>query len=119
MCIRDRFKAVRATVAELEGAYALVVVSEQDPERLIGARMGCPVVLGLGLGESFVASDAAALLPVTRRFMFLDEGDVVEVRRSGVRVIDREGNSVERPIRESELSADAAEKGQYLSLIHI
>jgi glucosamine--fructose-6-phosphate aminotransferase (isomerizing) len=75
--------------------------------------MGCPVVLGLGLGESFVASDAAALLPVTRRFMFLDEGDVVEVRRSGVRVIDREGNSVERPIRESELSADAAEKGQY------
>jgi glucosamine--fructose-6-phosphate aminotransferase (isomerizing) len=109
----DLFKAVRATVAELEGAYALVVVSEQDPERLIGARMGCPVVLGLGLGESFVASDAAALLPVTRRFMFLDEGDVVEVRRSGVRVIDREGNSVERPIRESELSADAAEKGQY------
>jgi glutamine---fructose-6-phosphate transaminase (isomerizing) len=109
----DLFKAVRATVAELEGAYALVVVSEQDPERLIGARMGCPVVLGLGVGESFVASDVAALLPVTRRFMFLDEGDVVEVRRGGVRVIDREGNSVERPIRESELSADAAEKGQY------
>jgi glucosamine--fructose-6-phosphate aminotransferase (isomerizing) len=109
----DLFKAVRATVAELEGAYALVVVSEQDPERLIAARMGCPVVLGLGLGESFVASDAAALLPVTRRFMFLDEGDVVEIRKSGVRVIDREGNNVEHPVRESELSADAAEKGQY------
>jgi glucosamine--fructose-6-phosphate aminotransferase (isomerizing) len=111
--LADLFKAVRATVAELEGAYALVVLSEQDPERLIAARMGCPVVLGLGLGESFVASDAAALLPVTRRFMFLDEGDVVEIRRGGVRVIDREGNSPERPIRESELSADAAEKGQY------
>jgi glucosamine--fructose-6-phosphate aminotransferase (isomerizing) len=109
----DLFKAVRATVAELEGAYALVVVSEKDPERLIAARMGCPVVLGLGLGESFVASDAAALLPVTRRFMFLDEGDVAEIRRSGARVIDRDGNSAERPIRESEQSADAAEKGPY------
>jgi glutamine---fructose-6-phosphate transaminase (isomerizing) len=109
----DLFKAVRATVAELEGAYALVVISERDPDRLIAARVGCPVVLGLGLGESFVASDVAALLPVTRRFMFLDEGDVAEIRRSGVRVIDREGNSADRPIRESELSADAAEKGQY------
>jgi glucosamine--fructose-6-phosphate aminotransferase (isomerizing) len=109
----DLFKAVRATVAELEGAYALAVVSEQDPDRLIAARMGCPVVLGLGLGECFVASDVAALLPVTRRFMFLDEGDVAEIRRSGVRVIDRDGNSAERPVRESELSADAAEKGQY------
>ncbi len=111
--LADLFKAVRATVAELEGAYALVVISEQDPERLIAARVGCPVVLGLGLGESFVASDAAALLPVTRRFMFLDEGDVAEIRRGGVRVIDREGNNAERPVRESELSADAAEKGQY------
>jgi glutamine---fructose-6-phosphate transaminase (isomerizing) len=109
----DLFKAVRATVAELEGAYALAVISEQDPERLIAARVGCPVVLGLGLGESFVASDVAALLPVTRRFMFLDEGDVAEIRRSGVRVIDRDGNSADRPLRESELSADAAEKGQY------
>jgi glucosamine--fructose-6-phosphate aminotransferase (isomerizing) len=109
----DLFKAVRATVAELEGAYALAVISEQDPERLIAARVGCPVVLGLGVGESFVASDVAALLPVTRRFMFLDEGDVAEIRRSGVRVIDREGNSADRPIRESELTADAAEKGQY------
>jgi glutamine---fructose-6-phosphate transaminase (isomerizing) len=109
----DLFKAVRATVAELEGAYALAVISEQDPERLIAARVGCPVVLGLGLGESFVASDVAALLPVTRRFMFLDEGDIAEIRRSGVRVIDRDGNSADRPLRESELSADAAEKGQY------
>jgi len=109
----DLFKAVRATVAELEGAYALAVISEQDPGRLIAARVGCPVVLGLGLGESFVASDVAALLPVTRRFMFLDEGDVAEIRRSGVRVIDRDGNSADRPLRESELSADAAEKGQY------
>ncbi len=109
----DLFKAVRATVAELEGAYALVVLSEHDPDRLILAREGCPVVIGLGVEENFVASDVSALLPVTRRFMFLEEGDVAEVRRRSVRVIDRDGNSVERPVRDSELSADAAEKGQY------
>jgi glutamine---fructose-6-phosphate transaminase (isomerizing) len=111
--VKDLFKAVRATVAELEGAYALAVVSEHDPERLILAREGCPVVIGLGVEENFVASDVAALLPVTRRFMFLEEGDVAEIRRKAVRIIDKDGNSVERPVRESELSADAAEKGQY------
>ena len=109
----DMFKAVRATVAELEGAYALAVVSEQDPERLVVAREGCPVVIGLGVEENFVASDVAALLPVTRRFQFLEEGDVAEIRRKSVRVIDREGNVVERQVRESELSADAAEKGPF------
>src|SRR5579872_5434905 len=109
----DLFEAVRATVAELEGAYALVVVSEHDPGRLILAREGCPVVVGLGEDENFVASDVAALLPVTRRFIFLEEGDVAEVRRTSVRVIDRNGAAVERAIRESELSADAAEKGPY------
>jgi glutamine---fructose-6-phosphate transaminase (isomerizing) len=111
--VKDLFKAVRATVAELEGAYALAVVSENDPDRLILAREGCPVVVGIGVEENFVASDVAALLPVTRRFIFLDEGDVAEIRRKAIRVIDKEGNNVERPIRESELSADAAEKGQY------
>src|ERR1700691_914665 len=80
----DLFKAVRATVAELEGAYALAVICEQEPERLIVARVGCPVMLGLGVGENFVASDVAALLPVTRRFMFLDEGDVAEIRRQSI-----------------------------------
>jgi glucosamine--fructose-6-phosphate aminotransferase (isomerizing) len=111
--LKDLFKAVRATVAELEGAYALLVVSEHDPERLILARQGCPVVIGLGDDENFVASDVAALLPVTRRFIFLEEGDVAEVRRKAVRILDRDGNSVERPVRESELSSDAAEKGPY------
>jgi len=111
--VRDLFKAVRATVAELQGAYALVVVSEHEPERLILAREGCPVVIGLGADENFVASDVAALLPVTRRFMFLEEGDVAEVRRQAVRIIDRNGSTVERPIRESELSAEAAERGPY------
>jgi glucosamine--fructose-6-phosphate aminotransferase (isomerizing) len=111
--VKDLFKAVRATVAELEGAYALAVVSEHDPDRLILAREGCPVVVGLGVEENFVASDVSALLPVTRRFMFLEEGDVAEIRRKSIRVIDKEGNTVERAVRDSELSSDAAEKGQY------
>jgi glutamine---fructose-6-phosphate transaminase (isomerizing) len=111
--LNDLYKAVRAAVAELEGAYALAVISQQDPTRIIAARMGCPVVIGLGVDENFVASDVAALLPVTRRFMFLDEGDVAEVTRTSVRIIDREGNHAERPARDSDQSADAAEKGQY------
>jgi glucosamine--fructose-6-phosphate aminotransferase (isomerizing) len=110
---KDLFKAVRATVAELEGAYALAVVSESEPERIILAREGCPVVVGLGVDENFVASDVAALLPVTRRFMFLEEGDVADIRRTSIKVLDKSGDSVDRPVRESELSADAAEKGQY------
>src|SRR5215216_6298741 len=110
---KDLFKAVRATVAELEGAYALAVVSEEEPERIILAREGCPVVIGLGEGESFVASDVAALLPVTRRFMFLEEGDVADVRRCSVRILDKEGTAVERQVRESDLTAESAEKGQY------
>lgn len=109
----DIFRAVRATVAELEGAYALAVVSQDDPEKIILARAGCPVVIGIGKGENFVASDVSALLPVTRHFMFLEEGDVAEIGRAGVRVLDHEGNTAQRPVRESSLSADAAEKGEY------
>jgi glutamine---fructose-6-phosphate transaminase (isomerizing) len=109
----DLFKAVRATVAELEGAFALVVLSESEPDRLILARMGCPVVIGIGENENFVASDVSALLPVTRRFQFLEEGDIAEVRRDGVRILDAGGNTVERAVRHSELSAAAAEKGPY------
>ena len=107
------FKAVRATTAELEGAYALAVIDQSTPDRLITARAGCPVVIGLGNGENFIASDVVALLPVTRKFMFLEEGDVAEITRAGVHVIDHEGNVVERPARESEMSSEAAEKGQF------
>ena len=109
----DIFRAVRATVAELEGAYALAVVSQDNPDKIILARAGCPVVIGIGKGENFVASDVSALLPVTRTFMFLEEGDVAEIGREGVRVLDSEGNTAQRPVRESALSADAAEKGDY------
>jgi glucosamine--fructose-6-phosphate aminotransferase (isomerizing) len=109
----ELFKAVRATVAELEGAFALVVLSEAEPDRLILARMGCPVVIGIGKDENFVASDVSALLPVTRQFQFLEEGDIAEVRRNGVRILDAEGSNVEREVRVSELSAEAAEKSPY------
>jgi glucosamine--fructose-6-phosphate aminotransferase (isomerizing) len=110
---QDLFEAVRATVAELQGAYALAVMSQHDPDRIILAREGCPVVVGLGIGENFVASDVAALLPVTRTFAILEEGDVAEVRREGFRIVDQQGRPVERKVYESELSADAAEKGEY------
>jgi glutamine---fructose-6-phosphate transaminase (isomerizing) len=105
--------AVKDTVAELKGAYALAVMCKSDPHKLVLARAGCPVVVGLGLGENFVASDVAALLPVTRNFMFLDEGDVAVVERGRVTVYDSNGEEVERPVKESELTADAAERGNF------
>jgi len=109
----DLAEAVRRTVAELEGAYALAVMCRSEPDKLVLARVGCPVVVGLGLGENFVASDVAALLPVTRNFMFLDEGDIAVVERERVSVFDVDGNAVERPVKESELTADAAERGNF------
>ncbi|MDE0790569.1 MAG: glutamine--fructose-6-phosphate transaminase (isomerizing), partial [Woeseiaceae bacterium] len=109
----DIVEAVRKTVAELEGAYALVVMSADDPEKLVLARQGCPVVIGLGIDENFIASDVAALLPVTRKFQFLDEGDVALVERKNVTIWDENGNAVERAVKESELSADAAERGNF------
>ncbi len=109
----DLYEAVRKTVAELQGAYALAVICESDPDCIVVAREGCPVVIGLGIDENFVASDVAALLSVTRRFMFLDEGDVAEIRRKSIKVLDAAGGRATRPIRESDLPADAVERGQY------
>ena len=109
----DLHEAVRKTVAELRGAYALAVVCEKDPECIVLAREGCPVVVGLGIDENFVASDVAALLLVTRRFMFLEEGDVAEIRRKSIRITDAAGRVVSRPVHESDLAADAVERGQY------
>ncbi|MEC9375424.1 MAG: glutamine--fructose-6-phosphate transaminase (isomerizing) [Pseudomonadota bacterium] len=105
--------AFRKTVDELEGAYALVAMHRDEPGTLILARKGCPVVIGLGIEENFVASDVAALLPVTRKFMFLEEGDIATLTRSGVGVFDSSGSKVERPISESELTADAVERGRF------
>ena len=109
----DLTQAVKKTVAALEGAYALAVMSQSDPDKLVIAREGGPVVIGLGIGENFVASDVAALLPVTRNFMFLEEGDIGVVELKKVTVYDAEGNVAERPVKESELTADAAERGKF------
>jgi glutamine---fructose-6-phosphate transaminase (isomerizing) len=109
----DLISAVRKTVGELQGAYALAVVCERDPDCIVLARAGCPVVVGLGIDENFVASDVAALLPVTRRFLFLEEGDVAEIRRKSIRIIEPSGREAARAVRESDLPADAVERGQY------
>ena len=109
----DFVEAVRTTVAELEGAYAIAVVSADHPDQVVIARQGAPAVVGLGIDENFVASDVAALLPVTRSFLFLEEGDVALVERKQVTIWDESGNVVERPVRESALDADAAERGEF------
>lgn len=105
--------AVRTTVAELEGAYALAVMCIKQPEKIVLARAGAPAVIGLGIGENFVASDVAALLPVTRNFKFLEEGDVALVERKRVTIWDEAGEVVDRPTKESELDADAADRGEF------
>ncbi len=107
------FAAVQMTVRELHGAYALAVVSEHDPDTLVLARAGCPVVIGRGTDENFVASDVSALLPVTRHFQILEEGDVAAIHRQSVSIVDANGNAVERKVQQSELSADSVEKGDY------
>jgi glucosamine--fructose-6-phosphate aminotransferase (isomerizing) len=107
------FEAVRKTVAQLEGAYGTVIMDKTQAEQLIVARSGSPLVIGYGVKEHFIASDQLALLPVTRRFSYLEEGDVAMITREKVSIVDVDGNEVERAIEESTLSNDAADKGNY------
>ncbi|MBI2312896.1 MAG: glutamine--fructose-6-phosphate transaminase (isomerizing) [Betaproteobacteria bacterium] len=109
----DLFQATRRAVAELHGAYAIAIVSAQQPDRLVVARKGAPLLLGLGEGENFAASDASALLQVTRRMIYLEEGDVADLKLDSLTICDAEGRTVERPVHESKLSADAVELGPY------
>lgn len=106
-------EAVRKTVKQLRGAYGTVVLNEEEPEHLIVARSGSPLVIGYGIGENFLASDPLALLSVTRKFAYLEEGDVAEITRTTVDIYDSEGNKVEREIHEGNFEQDAADKGQY------
>jgi glucosamine--fructose-6-phosphate aminotransferase (isomerizing) len=110
---KDLLESVRCAVADLEGAYALGVISAKEEGRLVSARRGSPLVIGVGIGEHFIASDVAALLPVTQRFIFLEEGDIADIRRDSLKIYDAQGNEVQRPIKESELSADAVDRGEY------
>lgn len=109
----DLLRAVQKSITRLVGAYGLAVVSTNDNDKMVVARAGSPLVIGIGVGEHFIASDVFALLPVTQRFIFLEEGDVAEITRESVHIFDNEGNPVERPERTSELSATTAEKGPY------
>ena len=109
----DLTEALKATVKELHGAYGLAVISAKQPDRLVAARSGSPLVIGLGLGENFLASDQLALRQVTDRFMYLEEGDIAEIRRDSVHIWDVNGKSVQRETVQYRDGAEAADKGEY------
>lgn len=106
-------EAVQKSVKQLTGTYGMVVMDSRHPEHLVAARSGSPLVIGLGIGENFLASDQLALLSVTRRFIFLEEGDIAEITRRTVDIYDTHGNKAKREIHESNLENDAAEKGKF------
>ena len=109
----DLTTALKATVKELHGAYGLAVVSASQPDRVVAARSGSPLVIGLGLGENFLASDQLALRQVTDRFMYLEEGDIADIRRESVQIWDVNGQSVEREAVQYRDGAEAADKGEF------
>lgn len=110
---QELLTAVRSAAADLEGAYALGVIDVAEPGRLVAARKGSPLVIGIGIGEHFIASDVAALLPVTQRFIFLEEGDIADIRQDSLSIYGAGGSRVERPEKQSLLSADAVDRGEY------
>ncbi|MGP6429984.1 MULTISPECIES: glutamine--fructose-6-phosphate transaminase (isomerizing) [Pseudomonas] len=109
----DLTDALKAAVKELHGAYGLAVIHAQQPDRLVAARSGSPLVIGLGLGENFLASDQLALRQVTDRFMYLEEGDIAEIQRDKVQIWDVSGKAVERQTVQYTDGAEAADKGEF------
>jgi glucosamine--fructose-6-phosphate aminotransferase (isomerizing) len=107
------YDAVKKAAREWQGAYAVGFISSREPTAVVGARQGSPLLVGLGQGENFLASDASALVPRARDVIYLEEGDVVEVRPDGVTICDANGKPVERPVTRTELTADAIDKGPY------
>ena len=110
---KNVFDATKKAVADLRGAYAIGVVSLTDPETIAGARKGCPLVVGLGEGENFLASDVSAIIRETKRVIYLEDGDVVAIHRSGVEIVNAAGAKVARKVYVSELLADAVDLGPY------
>lgn len=106
-------EVVQRVIPQLRGAYGAVVMDSRDPDQLVVARSGSPLVIGCGVGENFIASDQLALLPVTRRFIFLEEGDVAEITRRTVKIVDKQGNVIERAETESQVQYDAGDKGLF------
>ena len=111
-CLELR-KAVQATISQLEGAYSLGVISDHQPGTIIGARSGSPLVIGVGVDEHYIASDQMALRQVTDRFIFLQEGDLVELSSQGYSIYDPAGASVERPLEQLDEKDQIADKGEY------
>ncbi|MDJ0917864.1 MAG: glutamine--fructose-6-phosphate transaminase (isomerizing) [Woeseiaceae bacterium] len=109
----DLTEAVRKSVAQFTGAFALLVFDAEDPDRIVVSRVASPLVVGLGIGENFVASGVPALLPVTQKFIYLEQGDIAEIRRDGVSIFNADGEAVEREVNETQLTSESAEKGQY------
>ncbi|HEY8520906.1 MAG TPA: glutamine--fructose-6-phosphate transaminase (isomerizing) [Gammaproteobacteria bacterium] len=109
----DLLEAVRLSVRRFTGAYALLVFDAEQPDRIVVSRVASPLVIGLGIGENFVASGVPALLPVTQRFIYLEQGDLAEITREHVRIFDVEGREVSRPVHETQWSPEATEKGPY------
>ena len=110
---KDLLAAVQDSIKELRGAYAIGAISTREPGRLVAARLGSPLVIGIGIGEHFIASDVAALLSVTQHFVFLEEGDIADISRENYVIYDAAGNTVERRIHKSELTLDAVDRGEY------
>jgi glucosamine--fructose-6-phosphate aminotransferase (isomerizing) len=110
---KSLYVAVRASVKDLEGAYALGVISTESPTELVAARRGSPLVIGLGEEANYIASDVAALISETQKFIFLEEGDIAVLTPGAVKIYDESGSHVERKIHHSELSADAVERGEF------
>jgi glucosamine--fructose-6-phosphate aminotransferase (isomerizing) len=109
----DLLEAVRLSVQRFSGAYALLVFDAEDPERIVVSRIASPLVIGLGIGENFVASGVPALLPVTQRFVYLEQGDLADITRDEVHIFDRHGQPAEREVHETQISTDSVEKGPY------
>ncbi|MGD8324283.1 MAG: glutamine--fructose-6-phosphate transaminase (isomerizing), partial [Gammaproteobacteria bacterium] len=110
---KDLLEAVSLATQRFTGAYALLVIDVQDPERIVVSRVASPLVIGLGIGENFIASGVPALLPVTQRFIYLEEGDLAEITRDAVKVFDANGQAVQRQVHETQYSSEVSEKGQY------
>ncbi|RTZ66489.1 MAG: glutamine--fructose-6-phosphate transaminase (isomerizing) [Aquificaceae bacterium] len=107
------FDAVKAATKQLRGAYALGVISPDEPDTLIATRKGSPLIVGLGLGENFIGSDVQAMLPVTNRFIYLENGDFVKLSRHSVEIFDTEGKKLDRPIKESKACSLDSDLGEF------
>ena len=115
---KNLYAAVSATLQIIEGSYAIAVINPEQPGHLLAARRGSPLVIGVGIGEYFIASDVAALIPVTQQVIFLEDGDIAKIQRDQLRITDFVGNPVSRPEHISQLQADAVERGEYRHYMH-